>query len=103
MGVDECKTIVREEKRKIIERKVRRQQQKAMFKSAVPSEDQTTAPKQQEKVKAKGTEQYKSVFDAQNLQGAPESESQTPSGSNGSGASPDVFNPSNLRKTIDAE
>jgi len=103
VGVDECKVIVREEKRKMIERKVRRQQQKAMFKSAVPRDDHSTAQKPKEKVKAKGTEQYKSVFDTQNLQGAPPSESQDPSGSSGSGASPDVFNPDNLRKSTGAE
>jgi len=103
MGVDECKTIVREEKRKIIERKVRRQQQKAMFKSAVPQEDRTTAPKQQEKVTAKGTEQYKSVFDTQNLQGDPAPDNQETSEPKSNDTATDIFNPSNLRQSTGTE
>ena len=103
MGVDECKTTVREEKRKIIEKKVRRQQQKAMFKSAAPREDRTAAQKPEEKVKAKGTEQFKSVFDTQNLTGTPAPEGQESSASNGNGDATDVFNPSNLRKSAGAE
>jgi hypothetical protein len=103
VGVDECKVIVREEKRKIIERKVQRQKQKAMFKSAIPRDDRSSAPKPKEKVKAKGTEQYNSVFDTQNLQGAPEPDRQDPKKSKGSGASPDVFNPNNLRDSAGTE
>jgi spermidine/putrescine transport system permease protein len=99
IGVDECKVIAREEKRKIIQEKVRRQQQKAMFKSAVPREDQRLTPKPEQKVTAKGTEQFKSVFDIQNLQGTPVPESQDNSASKGNDTSGDVFNPNNLRKS----
>ncbi len=103
IGVDECKVIAREEKRKLIQEKVRRQQQKAMFKSAVPREDQPLTPKPEKKVKAKGTEQFKSVFDTQNLQGTPVPESEDDPASKGNDTSGDVFNPGNLQKSAGTE
>ena len=103
IGVDECKVIAREEKRKIIQEKVRRQQQKAMFKSAVPREDQPLTPKPEKKVKAKGTEQFKSVFDTQNLHVTPVPESEDDPASKGNDTSGDVFNPGNLQKSAGTE
>ena len=103
IGVDECKAIAREEKRKINQEKVRWQQQKAMYKSAAPREDQPLTPKPEQKVKAKGTEQFKSVFDIQNLQGTPVPESQESPASKGNDTSGDVFNPGNLRKSVGTE
>ena len=103
IGVDECKAIAREEKRKINQEKVRWQQQKAMYKSAAPREDQPLTPKPEQKVTAKGTEQFKSVFDIQNLQGTPVPESQDSPASKGNDTSGDVFNPGNLRKSVGTE
>jgi spermidine/putrescine transport system permease protein len=70
LGVDQCKALVHEEKQKIIREKVRRQQMKAMFKSAVPGKDRPATRTPEKKVRAKGTAQFKSVFDAQNLKSA---------------------------------
>ncbi len=92
IGINECKTIVREEKRKNIQIKVKRQQQKAMFKGAAPSKDSTAPQKPDQKVKAKGTEQFKSVFDTQNLRGTSGSEDQKKTDPKESGRLQYVFN-----------
>ena len=99
IGINECKTIVREEKRKSIQIKVKRQQQKAMFKGAVPSKDSTTLQKPKQKTKAKGTEQFKSVFDTQNLRGTSVSEDEKKTGPKETGSPQDVFNPNSLRES----
>ena len=63
IGINECKAVVKEEKQRKIRLKVQRQQQKAMFKSAAPTGRSALGVNPQEKVRAKGTEQFKSVFD----------------------------------------
>jgi len=103
IGINECKTIVREEKRKNIQIKVKRQQQKAMFKGAAPSKDSTTLQKPKQKVKAKGTEQFKSVFDTQNLRGTSVSEDQKKTDPKETGNPQDVFSPNKLRESAIAD
>ena len=96
VGIDECKVMVKEEKQRNIKQKVRRQQQKAMFKSAVPTERSSSTPDTQQKVRAKGTEQFKSVFDTSNLTGesAPQDEEKTKA--KGTEQFKSVFDPGNL-------
>ena len=74
-----------------------------MFKSAAPRKDQGGAPNPEQKVRAKGTEQFKSVFDTQNLQSTPVPENQDNPASKGNDTSGDVFNPGNLRKSAGTE
>jgi hypothetical protein len=97
MGIDECKAVVKEEKRKKIEVKVRRQQQKAMFKSAVPSESPQDTREPEQKVKAKGTEQFKSVFDTKNLTGESATPDPEPPKAKGTEQFKNVFDPENLK------
>ena len=99
IGVDQCKAVVKEEKHRRIQLKVQRQQQKAMFKSAAPTGRSALGMNPQQKVRAKGTEQFKSVFDAKNLSGetvAPEPEKTEAKGTEGYKS---VFDPGNLKKS----
>jgi spermidine/putrescine transport system permease protein len=97
MGIDECKAVVKEEKRKKIEVKVRLQQQKAMFKSAVPTEGSQDTREPEQKVKAKGTEQFKSVFDTKNLTGEGVTPDPEPPKAKGTEQFKSVFDPENLK------
>jgi spermidine/putrescine transport system permease protein len=103
IGVDQCKAFVKEDKQRKIRLKVQRQQQKAMFKSAAPTGRSTLGQDPQEKVRAKGTEQFKSVFDTKNLTG----ESVTPEPekpkAKGTEQFKSVFDPGNLKKSAGAE
>jgi len=100
IGIDECKAIVKEEKYKSIQHKVKRQQQKAMFKDAVPSDESAIQqPIQKQKVRAKGTEQFKSVFDTRNLTGESASQNQEEPKAKGTENSGGLFDPENLRKS----
>jgi spermidine/putrescine transport system permease protein len=103
VGIDECKVMVKEEKQRNIQQKVRRQQQKAMFKSAAPSERPSSTPDAQQKVRAKGTEQFKSVFDTGNLTGdsAPQEEEKTKA--KGTEQFKSVFDPGNLKESAGAK
>lgn len=103
VGIDECKVMVKEEKQRNIKQKVRRQQQKAMFKSAVPTERSSSTPDTQQKVRAKGTEQFKSVFDTSNLTGesAPQDEEKTKA--KGTEQFKSVFDPGNLEGSSGAK
>ena len=103
MGIDECKAVVKEEKRRKIQLKVQRQQQKAMFKSAAPTGRSALGQDPQQKVRAKGTEQFKSVFDTKNLTGesaSPEPEKPKAKGTEGYKS---VFDPGNLKQSSGAE
>jgi spermidine/putrescine transport system permease protein len=103
IGINECKAVVKEEKQRKIRLKVQRQQQKAMFKSAAPTGRSALGVNPQEKVRAKGTEQFKSVFDTKNLTG----ESVTPEPekpkAKGTEQFKNVFDPGNLKKSAGAE
>jgi spermidine/putrescine transport system permease protein len=72
VGVSECKAIVAEEKRQLIEERIRVRRQMEMFRQAAPKPrepGQAAAGGQQPKIEAKGTEGYQGIFAPGNLQG----------------------------------
>jgi spermidine/putrescine transport system permease protein len=103
IGVDQCKAFVKEEKQRKIRLKVQRQQQKAMFKSAAPTGRSALGINPQEKVRAKGTEQFKSVFDTKNLAGQSGSEEPDKTEAKGTEGYKSVFDPGNLKQSAGAE
>ena len=71
-----------------------------MFKDAVPSDESAIQqPIQKQKVRAKGTEQFKSVFDTRNLTGESASQNQEEPKAKGTENSGGLFDPENLRKS----
>ena len=103
MGIDECKAVVKEEKRRRIQLKVQRQQQKAMFKSAAPTGRSARDQDPQHKVRAKGTEQFKSVFDTKNLAGQSGLEESEKPKAKGTEGYKSVFDPGNLKQSAGEE
>jgi spermidine/putrescine transport system permease protein len=110
VGVEECKTVVKEEKRLENERRVQKLQQQRMFEGARPgqTENDTTATTSEDKPRAKGTEGYQNIFAPQNLEG--QAQPQTISPPEDSGEKPqnkpeapgtqgyqNIFAPDNLR------
>ena len=102
IGINECKAIVKEEKHRKIQLKVKRQQQKAMFRSAVPTAESPSPQEPKQKIKAKGTEQFKSVFDTRNLTGESESQNQEEPRAKGTEGYKGVFDPTNLKDSSGA-
>jgi spermidine/putrescine transport system permease protein len=103
IGVDQCKAFVKEEKQRRIRLKVQRQQQKAMFKSAAPTGRSALGINPQEKVRAKGTEQFKSVFDTKNLAGQSGLEEPDKTEAKGTEGYKSVFDPGNLKQSAGTE
>ena len=103
IGVDQCKAFVKEEKQRRIRLKVQRQQQKAMFKSAAPTGRSALGINPQEKVRAKGTEQFKSVFDTKNLAGQSGLEEPDKTEAKGTEGYKSVFDPGNLKQSTGTE
>ena len=104
VGINECKVMVKEEKQRKIRQKVQRQQQKAMFKSAVPAFSSPSDQEPQQKVRAKGTEQFKSVFDVGNLSGqSGTKEEEEKVKAKGTEQFKSVFDPTNLKQSAGAD
>ena len=103
IGVDQCKAFVKEEKQRKIRLKVQRQQQKAMFKSAAPTGRSLRDQDPQHKVRAKGTEQFKSVFDTKNLAGQSGLEESEKPKAKGTEGYKSVFDPGNLKESAGTE
>jgi len=74
VGLEQCKATVAEQKRKRTEERIRARQQIEMFRQAAPGR-QAAPIKPQEKIDAKGTEGYRSIFDPGNLKGQAGSQS----------------------------
>ena len=104
VGVDECKVAVAEQKRRLIEQRIREREQLQMFQSGKPGatpppQPATTRPE----VTAPGTEAYQGIFDPGNLKGQTGSEAP---GEPQEGAAPEnapgtegylnIFDPANL-------
>jgi len=68
-----------------------------MFKSAVPTAESPSTQEPEQKVRAKGTEQFKSVFDTSNLTGESESQNQEAPRAKGTEGYKGVFDPTNLK------
>jgi len=78
MGVEECKTQVRAERQKVIQERIRKQQQKTMFKQAGQSAAAPTAAaagvaakekEKEDKSKRAGVAEFNSIFGTANLRG----------------------------------
>ena len=105
VGVDECKAIVKEEKRQRVQRAIDERKARQMFQRAAPGTSApVTAPTvdNKEGADAKGTEGYKSIFDPGNLKkqmgDSPPSEAPKDSDAKGTEGYKSIFDPGNLRK-----
>ncbi len=102
MGVEQCKVEVKEKRRLIIQERIKKQQQKSMFreageqsKKAVPA---GSAVPFQKKENRKGTESFNSIFGTDNLKnqvGTPKKEDRPREGTEGFN---NLFNPQNLEE-----
>lgn len=106
MGIDECKAAVKEEKRRMVEQRVKERQAKDMFRSAQPG--MTSAPAagaQQERIDAKGTEGYQGIFDRGNLEGQVDSaeEAEEKLRAKGTEGYQGIFDPGNLEGQVDSD
>jgi hypothetical protein len=113
IGVEECKAIVKEEKRLENERRIQRLQQQRMFETAQPGRTSTDRENggtaAENKPRAKGTEGYQNIFAPQNLEGQPQPASPVPADAQeqeppeaqpeapGTRGYQNIFTPGNLR------
>ena len=105
MGVDECKVAVKEEKRRLAEKRTRARETLEMFKGAAPgAQTAPAAGAQQPKTRAKGTEQFESIFDPGNLEGQVGSgqgeQQQEKTKAKGTEQFESIFDPGNLQGQV---
>ena len=105
IGLDECKVAVKEEKRRITQKRIKERQTLEMFKQADPGLQSGTSGKPQEKIQAKGTEGYQNIFSPSNLEdqvdsdAAPADEEVEAKGTEGY---KNIFDPKNLEDQVDS-
>ncbi len=102
MGVEECKVQVRAERQKVIQERIKKQQQRTMFKNAAKAAlapaAESAAPKE-DKSKRTGVAEFNSIFGTANLRsqaGAESEKAAEPKPSKGSFNN--LFQPQNLEK-----
>ncbi len=107
VGVDECKAMVKEEKRKRVERAIEERRKKDMFKNAAPGvlEAPATTPPAGKGEAAKGTEGYQGIFAPGNLkeqagQDTPKKDDAPAKGTEGYQG---IFAPGNLKEQAGQE
>jgi spermidine/putrescine transport system permease protein len=107
IGVDECKTVVKAEKRKDTQKRVKARQTLEMFKGAAPSEDTGTGTATAPEIKAKGTEGYQSIFAPSTLEGMAGQESKQEEEekveAKGTEGYRNIFAPQNLEDQVDSD
>jgi spermidine/putrescine transport system permease protein len=102
VGVDQCKVAVKEEKRRIVEERIRERRQKTMFKQAAPGDETGTKSGPAPGFEAKGTEGYRNIFAPKNLEGqvgtepAPEEKKEDEIEAKGTEGYRGIFDPKNL-------
>jgi len=101
LGLDECKVAVKSEKQRLIEKRIREREVRDMFRDARPTFQRPTDAGQ-DKVRAKGTEGYESIFAPRNLEDqAGGAEGEQPAGAKGTEGYESVFDPGNLEGGAD--
>jgi len=106
VGLDECKAIVKAEKKRDVQKRVKARQTLEMFKGAAPSEETGVGEAGAPKVEAKGTEGYRNIFAPSTLEGmagqeGEEKKEKDPAkGTQGYG---NIFAPQNLEGQVDSE
>ena len=98
IGVDECKVVVKEQKRLETEKRIKALEQKRMFRNAAPS-DKIKPTSDKQKSRAKGTEGYENIFAPQSLEGAESgNNSKSEADENDTNGYKNIFAPENLQK-----
>lgn len=106
MGVEECKVAVKEEKRTLAAKRTRARETLDMFKGAAPGAQTAPTAGQQPKTRAKGTEQYESIFAPGNLEGQvgsgqeEQQEQQEKTKAKGTEQYESIFDPGNLQGQV---
>lgn len=113
MGLEECKVQVKAERQKVIQERVRKQQQKSMFKAAGKQAQAPAAAAaagaagaaQEDKSKRAGVAEFNSIFSTGNLEGqaGAESDEEKPATRPGAEGYNNLFQPNNLEKQSGAE
>lgn len=107
IGLDECKTEVLAEKRRIVQERIKKRQQKTMFQDAGR---QALTPLTQEEIKkrqaAPGTSNFQGLFSPENLEeqaGTSKEETQDAPGRAGTENFQSIFAPRNLEEQVGSE
>jgi hypothetical protein len=109
--VQECKTEVAAEKRRIVQQKIRERRAREMFRSARPGAYKPPAGQRQQPTtpQAPGTEGYQGIFAPGNLKGQVDSEQQEEADEQqqidapGTEGYRNIFDPSNLESQVESD
>jgi spermidine/putrescine transport system permease protein len=108
-GVEDCKLVVKAEKRALSQKRVKERQTLQMFRRAAPGKETGAGTVTAPEVKAKGTEGYQSIFAPSTLEGMAgqkseeaekEEEKTEAKGTEGYG---NIFAPQNLEDQVDSD